>query len=312
MDKNLLSKGGSSDPRCVLSLVDGDGAVVGKPIKSAHQSKTLEPKWREVHEFDVEDGSLVFKCVVEDYDAVSSADFMGDVTVALSELPPQKVVRKWYSLGDDKGEVELVLQWCYDADRDFEAFPEVDESGKMPNELCVGVFRARNLAVKDKGIVGKGSSDPYVKLKVAGTTLERRTKVKKTTLDPVLERCINHIVVSRPHAIDATPAHWWRSGLSRAPDSLVNLRTGMEGTVHPAALVRAAAGQTDAGARGVLLGPRHGERRRRHGNGHPKSREVDITAKTDGREGLAASGGRGRVGRRLCGRLLEVRRGQSF
>ena len=161
------------------------GAVVGKPITSAHQAKTLEPTWREVHDFDCEDGSLTFKCVVEDYDAVSSADFMGDVTVALSELPPQKVVRKWYSLGDEKGEVELVLQWCYDADRDFEAFPEVDESGKMPNELCVGVFRARNLAVKDKGIVGKGSSDPYVKLKVAGTTLERRTKVKKTTLDPV-------------------------------------------------------------------------------------------------------------------------------
>ena len=110
---------------------------------------------------------------------------MGEVTVALSELPQQKVVRKWHSLGEDKGEVELVLQWCYDADRDFEAFPEVDESGSMPNELCVGVFRARNLAVKDKGIVGKGSSDPYVKLKVAGTTLERRTKVKKTSLDPV-------------------------------------------------------------------------------------------------------------------------------
>ena len=161
------------------------GAVVGKPITSAHQSKTLEPKWREVHEFDCEDGSLSFKCVVEDYDALSKADHMGEVIVALSELPPQKVVRTWHSLGEDKGEVELVLQWCYDADRDFEAFPEVDDSGKMPNELCVGVFRARNLAVKDKGIVGKGSSDPYVKLKVAGTTLERRTKVKKTTLDPV-------------------------------------------------------------------------------------------------------------------------------
>ena len=89
------------------------GAVVGKPITSAHQSKTLEPEWREVHEFDVEDGSLSFKCVVEDYDALSKADHMGDVTVALSELPPQKVVRKWHSLGEDKGEVELVLQWCW-------------------------------------------------------------------------------------------------------------------------------------------------------------------------------------------------------
>jgi hypothetical protein len=172
------SAAGSSDPRCVISLVDGDGAVVGKPIKSAHQSKTLEPKWREVHDFAVEDGSLAFKCVVEDYDALSKADHMGEVIVALSDLPQQKVVRKWYSLGPEKGEVELVLQWCYDADRDFEAFPEIDESGKMPNELCVGVFRARNLAVKDKGIVGKGSSDPYVKLKVAGTTLE---PVRKST-----------------------------------------------------------------------------------------------------------------------------------
>ena len=154
------------------------GAVVGKPITSAHQSKTLEPTWREVHDFDCEDGSLAFKCVVEDYDALSKADHMGEVILALSDLPQQKVVRKWHSLGEDKGEVELVLQWCYDADRDFEAFPEIDDSGQAPNELCVGVFRARNLAVKDKGIVGKGSSDPYVKLKVAGTTLE---PVRKST-----------------------------------------------------------------------------------------------------------------------------------
>ena len=183
MDKNMLSKGGSSDPRCVLSLVDGDGAVVGKPIKSAHQSKTLEPKWREVHEFDYEDGTLTFKCVVEDRDEVTAADYMGELQVALSELPPQKVCRKWYALQDKtgqpgQGEVEVILQWCYDADRDFEAFPEIDNSGQAPNELCVGVFRARNLAAKDKGIVGKGSSDPYVKLKVAGTTLE---PVRKST-----------------------------------------------------------------------------------------------------------------------------------
>ena len=52
------------------------GAVVGKPITSAHQSKTLEPTWREVHDFDCEDGSLAFKCVVEDYDAMSKADHM--------------------------------------------------------------------------------------------------------------------------------------------------------------------------------------------------------------------------------------------
>lgn len=192
MDKNVLSKGGSSDPRCVLALVDKDGAAIGKPMTSAHQTKTLAPTWREVHDFDCEDGTLSFKCVVEDRDEVSSADYMGEVSIKLSDLAPQKVIRQWHTLHDPtgkrsvEGEVELILQWCYDADRDFEAFPEVDESGKAPNELCVGVFRARNLAVKDKALlVGRGSSDPYVKLKVAGTTLERRTKVKTSTLEPV-------------------------------------------------------------------------------------------------------------------------------
>ena len=87
---------------------------------------------------------------------MSKADHMGDVTVALSDLPPQKVVRKWHSLGDEKGEVELVLQWCYDADRDFEAFPEVDESGKMPNELCVGVFPREKSRGQGQGHRGQG------------------------------------------------------------------------------------------------------------------------------------------------------------
>ena len=75
----------------------------------------------------------------------------------------------------------------------------------MPNELCVGVFRARNLAVKDKGIVGKGSSDPYVKLKVAGTTLERRTKVKKTSWIPSGRNCSSYRC--RPSGRRTSPRH---------------------------------------------------------------------------------------------------------
>ena len=81
----------------------------------------------------------------------------------------------------------------------------------MPNELCVGVFRARNLAVKDKGIVGKGSSDPYVKLKVAGTTLERRTKVKKTTDDLVAMLQKQQEGYAQSARVLRTKSHWMRT-----------------------------------------------------------------------------------------------------
>ena len=115
MDKAMVYGTGSSDPRCVLSLVNADGKVTGEPYTSAHQSKTLEPKWREVHEFDCEDASLKLRVVCEDYDALSGADFMGEISVGLDELPDQKVVRVWKPLtnpkGECQGEVELVLQW---------------------------------------------------------------------------------------------------------------------------------------------------------------------------------------------------------
>ena len=94
-------------------------------------------------------------------------------------------MRKWHSLGEDKGEVELVLQWCYDADRDFEAFPEIDESGEDAQRIVRRRLPGAESGGQGQGHRRQGLEDPYVKLKVAGTTLERRTKVKKTTLDPV-------------------------------------------------------------------------------------------------------------------------------
>ena len=71
------SKGGSSDPRCTLT-------VSGTELKaqSSTKQKTLRARWCEVFSFEYTPGSdsenpPVLDVLVEDIDAVSSADFMG-------------------------------------------------------------------------------------------------------------------------------------------------------------------------------------------------------------------------------------------
>ena len=46
MDKNLLSKGGSSDPFARFQVVGGDSD--GKEFESEVKYKTLQPVWREL------------------------------------------------------------------------------------------------------------------------------------------------------------------------------------------------------------------------------------------------------------------------
>ena len=59
---------------------------------------------------------------------------------------------------------------------------EVPE-GKKPNELRVAAIQARRLAVKDKSMMGKGTSDPVVTFELGSVKAE--TTVKKKTLNPV-------------------------------------------------------------------------------------------------------------------------------
>ena len=95
--------------------------------------------------------------------------------MALSDLPPpQKVVRKWHSLGEEKGEgrIRRPAVVLADADRDFEAFREIDDSGQAPNELCVGVFAREKSRGQGQG-TREGLEDPYVKLKVAARRSNR-------------------------------------------------------------------------------------------------------------------------------------------
>ena len=106
-------------------------------------------------------------------------------------------VRKWYPLeadagGDHKssnvhGELELILEWCYNPELDFDPFCEEDKyPDKPPNEVCVGLGRGRHLAIKDKAVLyGEGSSDPRCTLRIDGTELKEVSQVKKTTLNPI-------------------------------------------------------------------------------------------------------------------------------
>ena len=131
-------------------------------------------------------------------------------------------MRKWYALEADAGgehkssnvhgELELILEWCYNPALDFDPFarsrrpeffpcPALDAIERLthhaqaeddkypekpPNEVCVGLGRGRHLAIKDKAVLyGEGSSDPRCTLRIDGTELKEVSAVKKTTLNPI-------------------------------------------------------------------------------------------------------------------------------
>ena len=128
---------------------------------------------------------------------------MGQFSVDLDELKDQKVLKKWFKLGeaegrkgDVAGHVLLHVQWRHDPAIAFEPFSE-DTSEKTPNELRIGLFKARDLVIADKNLLSKGgSSDPRVKMSIAGTAWNASSKVIKKTLEPVWKETF---VVPLPH-----------------------------------------------------------------------------------------------------------------
>ena len=61
MDRNLMSKGGSSDP--VVSF-----ECCGEKAQSSIKKKDLNPRWAEYHSLLVEEADAQLLVVVEDYD----------------------------------------------------------------------------------------------------------------------------------------------------------------------------------------------------------------------------------------------------
>ena len=194
MDKNMFSKGGSSDP--LISFKIGDEVV-----KSTTKKKTLAPEWNEKFSLPVKSTSAKMTITCDDYDMASGNDFMGMFTVDVGDFADRKEVRKWYPLGDEEGvvgadigHVLVAFRWIFNPDRlnptdippDYNdpPFEVVDaDATRDPNELHVFLIKAWGLKVMDKNMFSKGgSSDPLVNFSVGEE--KQKSTTKKKTLEP--------------------------------------------------------------------------------------------------------------------------------
>ena len=187
MDTKLIGKG-SSDPQVKLA-VGGDRTI------STCKKQNLNPTWDESFQFALLDGpdGEQLEVEVEDWDLLSSNDFMGRCYVPLRDLGLHPK-RAWYPLGSSKegapidkarGEVELELSLGYNPDFDY--FPEDDaHPGAEPNLLRIGVTRGRGLLPMDvqasKLLKGATTSDPKATVSVACKTF--KTICVKKSLNP--------------------------------------------------------------------------------------------------------------------------------
>ena len=118
MDKALFGKGGTSDP-FVKIRIEGENSKQTKVMK-----KNLNPVFNEKLTWEhVEDPALSMEVSMMDQNDVMSSEFMGRVVVPLSDFYDQKPHRAMYRLmseegesdGKERGQVELEIQWSYDA-----------------------------------------------------------------------------------------------------------------------------------------------------------------------------------------------------
>ena len=95
MDTKLMGKG-SSDPQVKL-------AVGSEKFMSTCKKQNLNPAWDETFQFALMDGpdGETLEVEVEDWDLLSSNDFMGRCYVPLRDLGADPT-RAWYSLGSAK------------------------------------------------------------------------------------------------------------------------------------------------------------------------------------------------------------------
>ncbi|KAH8076365.1 hypothetical protein JL721_363 [Aureococcus anophagefferens] len=99
MDKNLLSKGGSSDPVVTFALPGAETQT------STCKAKCLAPRWREDFALAADDAAgEALVVTVFDQDLASGNDFMGAVEVPLAALGDRAVHRAWHPLRSKAGE----------------------------------------------------------------------------------------------------------------------------------------------------------------------------------------------------------------
>ena len=137
MDKNMFSKGGSSDPMVSFELKETRGGVKKSTIKK----KDLNPVWKEHFEWRIEQEKLfsdVLVVTVDDYDMASGNDFIGKLEIPLNELNDCVERREWHALGGedlvvgaDIGSVLLAIRLVHNP----EFAPEVQEESEPEPEV---------------------------------------------------------------------------------------------------------------------------------------------------------------------------------
>jgi Ca2+-dependent lipid-binding protein len=196
MDKNMFSKGGSSDP--VVSFKIGDEVV-----KSTVKKKTLAPEWNEKFSLPVKSEEATLEVIVDDYDMASGNDLMGSFKILLADAKDRQEHRAWYPLagedgvvGADIGHVLLAFKWIHNPNRlspmdlppDYSnpPFPDLgflDDYNKAPNEVQLFLIKGWGLKVMDKNMFSKGgSSDPMVTFFMGDE--KQKSKVVKKNLNP--------------------------------------------------------------------------------------------------------------------------------
>ncbi|KAH8076364.1 hypothetical protein JL721_362 [Aureococcus anophagefferens] len=137
MDKNLLSKGGSSDPVVTLE-------VAGSVATSTTKRKQLDPVWEETFKMPLDAGDRL-EVSVEDADVASGNDFMGAFKVDSAELADGATLRAWRPLVDAFGDAVGAAR--------VEGLPAETASGKARKATVasakVGMLQKRTEAVAD-------------------------------------------------------------------------------------------------------------------------------------------------------------------
>ena len=194
--KNLaaMDSNGASNPVVTLRITDG-----GDRATTSVKTKTLSPSWLETFRLACpQDPGASMELFMFNHDGrLSGKSFMGRVTVPLDALVAGHPHRAWFVLGSERtgrpdgvamrGSVELALRWRHNPDyAEGEPLEETDGDewpDKPPNELRVGLIRARKLPAKDKGSAkDHGSSDPIATFRIGPHS--RTSPLKKKSLNP--------------------------------------------------------------------------------------------------------------------------------
>jgi len=171
MDSQFMGKG-TSDPY-VKVLAAGKREV----FKTDVQKKTLSPVWNASCDFRVGPEEEFIDLIVYDYDAGSGDDPMGRVTLNISELEEEEEELRLHMLPEKKcpkarGTLTVIV-----------AFRECFEIEHKLLDYQIDIIEAQELLAMDKQFMGKGSSDPYVRVMCSKEELFR-TESQSKTLNP--------------------------------------------------------------------------------------------------------------------------------